>query len=199
MAYLKENAERLYVDPDRIVTCGFSAGGHLALSLGVFWDKDWLPQMVGKEKTLLRPAAQVICYPLVSSDPALNSSNTIPRILGKEDTPERRELISMEKQVGANTPPTFLWTTQTDQICSCEHSLWLANALQKWGVPTEFHMYGWGRHGLSLSNRITQSKNLQNEPLKTNQINPHIATWLPLCREWLEEMCGAEVLPPEEL
>lgn len=199
IAYLKENAERLCLDPDRVYTCGFSAGGHLALSLGVHWDKEWLSEKVGKTKEALRPAAQIICYPLVSLDLGLivKNSTTISTILGTDDTPEQRALLSLEKHISPSTPPTFLWTTQEDQIVSCEHSLILATALQKAGVPTEFHMYGWGRHGLSLANRITQARNLQNEPLKTNHINPHIATWLPLCHEWLEEMFGAEILPPD--
>ncbi len=198
MAYLKENAQRLCIDPDRIVTCGFSAGAHLALSLGVFWDKDWLSEMVGKEKNLLRPAAQIICYPLVSTEPDLMHPDCTMVMMGKEDTPERRKLVSMEKQVSPNTPPTFLWTTVSDAIVSCEHSLVLASALQKQGVPTEFHMYGWGKHGLSVANRITQARNSQNAPLKNNSNNPHIATWLPLCQEWLEEMVGAEILPPDK-
>lgn len=197
MAFLKEHAEQYHIDPDRIFTCGFSAGAHLALSLGVFWDQDWLSKKVGKAKELLRPAAQIICYPLVSTDPELLHADCTMVMMGKEDTPERRELVSLEKQITVNTPPTFLWTTLDDKIVSCEHSMVLANALHKKGVPVEFHLYGWGRHGLSLANRITQARHLQNLPLKDNQINPHIATWLPLCHEWLEEMIGTEILPQE--
>ena len=39
IAYLKENADSYGIDPERVFICGFSAGGHLALSLGVFWNK----------------------------------------------------------------------------------------------------------------------------------------------------------------
>ncbi|MDW2800012.1 alpha/beta hydrolase [Clostridium boliviensis] len=37
--YLRENCERLFIDPDKIDICGFSAGAHLAASLGVHWQE----------------------------------------------------------------------------------------------------------------------------------------------------------------
>lgn len=198
MAYLKENAEAYQIDTNRIYTCGFSAGGHLALSLGVFWDKPWLSQAVGKENELLRPTAQIICYPVVSSDPEIWHKGSIQRLMGGEESKEKLDLVSLDKHVSPLTPPTFLWTTQTDPIVPCENSLVLAAELQKNHVPMELHVYGWGRHGLSLCNRITQNKTTLDAPLKLSQINPHIATWLPLCQEWLEEMFGVEISKTEE-
>ena len=47
VAYLREHAKEYGIKPDKIIVSGFSAGGHLAASLGVFWDKDWLD---GNEK-----------------------------------------------------------------------------------------------------------------------------------------------------
>ena len=40
--YIRENAERLDIDPDKIIVAGFSAGGHLAGSLANFWNSDIL-------------------------------------------------------------------------------------------------------------------------------------------------------------
>lgn len=198
IAYLKEHAEEYQIDTNRIYTCGFSAGAHLALSLGVFWDKAWLAEAVGKENELLRPAAQVICYPVVSSDPELRHEGSFRRLMGGKDSPERLELLSLDKQVSSMTPPTFLWTTQVDKTVHCENSLLLASALQKHGVITEFHFYSWGRHGLALCNRITQRTKNVGTPRKSSHVNPHIATWIPLCQEWLEELCGVEMTITED-
>ncbi len=198
VAYLKENCETYLIDPSRIYTCGFSAGGHLALSLGVFWDKKWLSEKVGKDNELLRPTAQIICYPVVTSDPSFRHNGSIRRLVGEDPTPEELELVSLEKQVSPLTPPTFLWSTQPDKAVPVKNSLLLALALQEAGVPMEFHVYGWGRHGLSLANRITQTPENYGEELKRSHVNPHIATWLPLCEEWLEEMFGVELSLPEK-
>ena len=35
IGYVRENAEKWHIDPEKILTCGFSAGGHLALAAGV--------------------------------------------------------------------------------------------------------------------------------------------------------------------
>lgn len=199
MAYLKENAETYQIDKSRIYTCGFSAGGHLALSLGVFWDKAWLSEAVGKENELLRPTAQILCYPVVSSDPAIAHAGSIRRLMGGEETAEKLDLVSLEKHVSPQTPPTFLWTTQTDKAVPCENSLRLVLALQENKVPTEFHMYGWGGHGLSLCSRITKSIKNLGKPSRLNHINPHAETWLRLAQEWLEEMFGAELIEAEEV
>jgi len=42
VALIRTNADSLNVDPGKIVICGFSAGGHLAASLGVHWNKPYL-------------------------------------------------------------------------------------------------------------------------------------------------------------
>ena len=68
MALLRERGPEWNVDPHRIAACGFSAGGHLALSLGVHWDKSFLTEAVGKAPEVLRPDALVLCYPVVTND-----------------------------------------------------------------------------------------------------------------------------------
>ena len=94
MAYLKKNHEKYNIDPDKLYTCGFSAGGHLALSLGVFWNAPWLAERIGEENELLRPAAQILCYPVVSSDPSMGHMKSFDRLLGENPDPEKAKLVS---------------------------------------------------------------------------------------------------------
>ncbi len=192
MAYLKENAEQFFIDKTRIYTCGFSAGAHLLLSLGVYWDKAWLAEKVGKENELLRPTAQIICYPVVTADPEFSHEGSYKKLLGDDFSEERKNLLSLEKQVSKNTPPTFLWTTQTDATVPCENSLLLAAALQKAGVAMEFHLYGWGRHGLSVSDITTQTQKNLSADFLNSHVQPHAASWLPLCKEWLDIKFGIQ-------
>lgn len=186
MAYLKENAEKYRIDAEKIYTCGFSAGGHLALSLGVFWDKPWLAEKVGKENSLLRPTAQILCYPVVVYDPVFSHVKSFERLLGEEPDKETAELVSLEKHVSAAVPPTFLWTTLADATVPCENSMILATQLKKAGVPMEFHLYGWGGHGLSLADRTVETEINAERPPERSQINPHAASWFRVCKEWLE-------------
>ncbi len=191
-SYLKENHKKYNINPDLIYTCGFSAGGHLALSLGVFWNQAWLAEKIGKENSLLRPAAQIICYPVVTSNPDFWHKGSMMHLVGDESNEEGLNLVSLENHVSPATPPTFLWTTLTDKSVPCENSLLLANAFRKEGVPMEFHLFGWGPHGLSLADRTVETKVNQDRPQRTNQINPHVAEWFPLCKAWLEFMENQE-------
>ena len=188
MAYLKENHKKYNIDPDCIYTCGFSAGGHLALSLGVYWNEAWLSEKVGKENALLRPAAQIISYPVVTANPEFWHKGSIMNLAGDESNKEVLELVSLENHISSATPPTFLWTTLSDKSVPCENSLLLANALRKENIPMEFHLFGWGPHGLSLADKTVETDINKDRPARTNQINPHVAEWFPLCKAWLEYM-----------
>ena len=60
------------------------------------------------------------------------------------------ELVSLEKQVSAETPPTFIWSTVTDAVVPVENTLLFACALQRHKVDYELHVYPRGPHGLAL-------------------------------------------------
>ena len=53
VAHLRKHAAEYHIDPNKVVVAGFSAGGHLAASYGVFW----------KKKTFLAEArSSLICF-----------------------------------------------------------------------------------------------------------------------------------------
>jgi len=186
MAFLKKNFEKYCIDPKRIFTCGFSAGGHLALSLGVYWDKEWLAKKVGVENELLRPTAQILGYPVVTDDPEYSHLGSILRATGGLSAEEITDMLALEKHVSENTPPTFLWTTAMDGTVPYKNSLLLANALEKHQIPQEFHLFGWGPHGASLCTPVIQSiKNLEKSAAASH-VNAHNAVWVRLCHEWLQ-------------
>jgi len=87
---------------------------------------------------------------------------------------------STDLRVNAETPPTFIWTTRTDQTVPVEDSLAFVNALVRNGCDVEFHLFGDGNHGLSLAEEQTAGAE--------DMISPHAAKWFPLALEWLSDV-----------
>lgn len=187
VAYLKEHAEEWNIDTERIFVCGFSAGGHLALSLGAFWHEAFLSEKTGGiNNELFRPAGLILSYPVVGDDFGGKKQSTIRRCLGEEPYVFDPAMTSPVHFVSDKTPPTFLWTTYSDKTVPCEHSLALASALREKGVLLEFHLFGWGAHGSSLCTPVTEHPNRLGAAPSVRHAIPHNAVWLKLCLEWID-------------
>ena len=66
VAWVRAGAAENHVDPRQISVCGFSAGGHLAGSLGVFWNAPFLAAETGLAPQDMRPDKMVLCYPVIT-------------------------------------------------------------------------------------------------------------------------------------
>ena len=164
---IREHAAEWYIDPERIYIQGSSAGGHLAASLGVFWNSDFLKRDLGFTAEH-RPNGLILSYPVISSGP-MGHQESFENLLGGR-LEERRELVSLEKQVNGDVPPCFLWHTDTDELVPVENSLLFAMALKAHHLPMELHIYPRGGHGLSLGNEMTRCERYANEPVVQNWI-----------------------------
>lgn len=140
--YVREHAKELNTDPNKIALMGFSAGGHLAASIGVHW------KTFGGE--IARPNALVLCYPVITSGEKAHRGS-IDNLIGEHAS--LLETVSLEKHVDKDTPPTFIWTTKTDNAVPYENSVMFKDALDKSGVENEFVLYETGVHGLSLGTK----------------------------------------------
>lgn len=202
---IRENAEHWHVSPDKIVIQGCSAGGHLAACYCMFWRQDWIRERIGipgPGDELLRPNGMLLCYPVITSGEFAHRGsfeNLIGYSCKTDDelemsheeeesdqkiTREQRELLqllSLENQVNEDVPPAFIWHTYTDQSVPVENSLLLVGALRRAGIPTEFHMYPRGAHGLALATPLTQTSDGRG-------VQAECASWLDLARTWLESI-----------
>lgn len=179
VAWVRRNAEELCVIPNQIAVCGFSAAGHLCASLGALWNEDFIARQLALTTEENRPNAAILAYPVITSGPFAHRGS-FDRLLGEHPDPDLLEKLSIEKSAGPHFPPTFLWTTYTDQIVPAENSLLLAARLRQCGVSVEFHMFHKGPHGLAMCDRTTGTA--------STLINPHCAHWFGLCTEWLQEI-----------
>lgn len=155
LALARERAEEFNVDPDRIGVAGFSAGGHLAGSLGVFWNKPFLAEALGRPNADFMPNFMLLCYPVISSGEHRHDGS-FRMLLGKRHD-ELHEEMSLEKYVHAGVPQTFLWHTAADPAVPVENSLYFASALSREHIPFDLHIYDRGGHGLSLGNELTMT------------------------------------------
>lgn len=177
---VRDHADEWNVDTNKIIVLGFSAGGHLAASLGVFWDKEFLAELLDYSKEQITPNGLVLCYPVITSGPHAHRGSFQSLLGDKCQIEERLDQVSLEKQVTAKTPPTFLWHTYTDIAVPVENSFMFAEALLKHKVPLEMHIYPNGVHGLSLGTEET--KRADNEL----HLQPEVANWIEMAGRWIK-------------
>lgn len=135
---------------------GFSAGGHLASIVAT----------TGTEK----PNLLLLGYPVITFHETYTHEGSRYHFLGMNPSDEALHSYSADRQVTAQTPPTFIWTTANDATVPVENSLLFAAALSKDNVPFELHVFEEGRHGLGLAEDTL-----------------HCGQWLTLAANWLNK------------
>ena len=173
IAYLREHSDELNTNPNKIAVIGFSAGGHLACSVGCLWDR------FNKNG---RPDAMILCYPVITSGEYAHKGSFINLCGPREDL---KKDLSLETKVTENTPPTFLWHTVTDKAVPVQNSLLLKEQLDRYGIPNELRLFNSGEHGLSLA---TEEVFCEKHP----NANEEVAVWPELARDWLYKMFGKD-------
>lgn len=179
MLMIKEHAKEWDIDPDKIILEGSSAGGHLAASFGMFWKRPFLAEKLGTDSKMLRPAGMILNYPVISSG-AYAHGDSFRNLLG-DRYEEMKEEMSLENQVSADTPPTFLWHTNEDKSVPAENSLLLAMEMRKHHIPVELHLYAKGGHGLALADERTMGR-------EGNGVEPECCSWMELAYCWVKEV-----------
>lgn len=181
MKYIRENAAAFNIDPKRVFAVGFSAGGHLAASLGTFFDDPYIKEKAGIVGEENRPTGVIAAYPVISGvEGAVKSC--FYNILGT-DKPSEEEMKrwSVELHVKETASPAFIWATADDPIVPVINSVRYAEALGRAGVPFELHIFQSGPHGLSTADFETAA-GLD----KSLYLNERVAKWVDLSIGWLK-------------
>ena len=150
MAYIKSHAERYHIDPERVFCVGFSAGGHLAASLGTLWHDEEAVKMAGIPEGMNKPKGMILCYAVLSAF-QMAHKGSFYNILGtKTPTDEQLERYSIEKHVDERTVPAFFVHTAADSVVPVENALYMAEAMSGAKIPFEMRIYPFGPHGVAL-------------------------------------------------
>ena len=169
IGYIRQNAEQWNIDPEKIVSCGFSAGGHLALSSGLLAEN--------------KPNAMILGYPAASAPNYPGADFMLKFLTGKESvTQEDAARFDLVPQITKDAPPVFLVATAEDMLTSMG-ALPIAQRYAMLGIPYELHIFGHGPHGYSLGNETTADGS-------SRYMNPAFAQWQGLCVEWLHKIFG---------
>lgn len=178
VALVREHHAEWHIKPDCILISGFSAGGHAALSLGVFWHRSSLCEALQVDAEQIKPNGMILCYPVISSGDKCHPGS-FQSLLGDNcEDAKMRELLSLEKQVTEQTPRTFLWHTWTDQTVPVLGSLKFALACEQAGVNLEMHIYPQGKHGLALAD-------LESCDSTLSCMEPQCQNWIQLAKTWI--------------
>jgi acetyl esterase/lipase len=148
--FVRTHAEKWKLDPNRIGIMGFSAGGHLASTVGTHFDQGDSEAKDPVDRASSRPDFMILCYPVISLT-EYTHRNSVKNLLGQNPDQALLDNLSNEKQVTAETPPTFLFHTSADRVVAPENSVLFYLALRKAKVPAELHVYQEGSHGAGLA------------------------------------------------
>jgi acetyl esterase/lipase len=180
VAYVRAHAGEMHTDPDRIAILGFSAGGHLAGSLGTLWHRAELWREMNLTPKQVRPNAMVLCYPVISGGEWAHRGS-FENLTGSQDTALHLE-YSVENWVTENAPPAFIWHTFEDKSVPVQNSLLMAQALSSLNILTELHVFPFGAHGSSLCDEQTSGARNPHFVLPDN------AVWMTMAQGFLKKV-----------
>ncbi len=167
MRTVRSRAAEFGIDPGRIGIMGFSAGGHLASTLGTHFDAGDSNATDAVERVSCRPDFLILAYPVITMDLQYTHRGSRTNLLGQNPDPKLVEYLSNELQVTTQTPPAFLFHTTDDATVAVENSVNFYLALRKAKVPAEMHLYEHGAHGTGLGK------------------DPILASWPQRLADWL--------------
>lgn len=153
---------------EKVGIWGFSAGGHLASTASTHFDAGSAQADDPIDRVSSRPDFSILCYPVISLAESFTHGGSKTNLLGADPDPKLVELLSNERQVTKETPPTFLFQTGEDKAVPAENALAYYAALRRAGIPAELHIYQNGPHGVGLA-----------------QKDPVLSTWPLRLEDWL--------------
>ncbi len=169
LRWVRSHAAELGVETNRVGMLGFSAGGHLASTVGTHFDAGNSDAADPVDRVSCRPDFLILGYPVISFTAPYTHAGSRRNLLGDDPPDELLRKFSNELQVTPETPPTFLMHTSEDQAVPPENSVAFYLALRQAGVPAELHIYERGRHGVGLAREV-----------------PGANQWPAACAAWLK-------------
>lgn len=168
---VRQKAGEWNISPNKIGVMGFSAGGHLASTLGTHYNEKVYNRQDDADDLSARPDFLALIYPVITLGVPSTHTGSRVSLVGENATQPEIDYLSNEKHVDDDTPPTFLLHAADDDVVPVENSILFFKALQAHGIPASMHIYPKGGHGFSLG-----------------LMDPVLKNWINLFFEWAEHL-----------
>lgn len=177
--HIKDNAEEYNINPNMVFTVGFSAGGHLAASLGTMWDRNEIYDALDMEYGYNKPTGMMLIYPVISAEYHIGSFKNLFK--DENVSEDKLKMCSIENCANEKSSPAYIIHSSNDEIVDVRNSLALANSLAAQQIKFEMHIYPDAPHGVALANEITKCG-------VEKWCNPSIAKWIENAVEWAKNL-----------
>jgi len=168
--YIRANATKWGINPDKIGIMGSSSGGHVASTTSTITD-DVSAVKDSLDKFSFKPNFTILVSPVIDLSGPYAHAGSVKNLLGPNPSDDLKKHFSAQLQVTASTPPAFIADAINDKTVNPMNSLMYYQALLQNQVPVSFHAFPQGAHSIAL----------RNNPGSTD-------LWPRLCEEWLIEM-----------
>jgi acetyl esterase/lipase len=168
MRLVRNNAKKWNISPEKIGIMGFSAGGHLASTLGTHFDYGNKTSPDSLERISCRPDFMILMYPVISFTDSCTHTGSRDALIGKNPDKSLAAYYSNELQVKKDTPPAFFVHADNDTGVPVENTLLMYKALRANKISAELHILSEGEHGFGLGTG-----------------NDHINSWTNSLKLWL--------------
>lgn len=172
LRYIRANAAKWGILPDKIGIMGSSSGGHLAASAGTI-NKDVTRSEESTDSLDsydYKPDFMILVSPVIDMSTGYAHKGSIDNLLGPNPSPALKKQFSLQLQVNQHTPPCFLVDAINDKTVNPMNSLLFYKALLQNKIPVSFHAFTQGGHAIAL----------RNNPGATD-------LWTTICEQWLIE------------
>ena len=157
---VREQAEAFGIDPDKLGVMGFSAGGHLSVMSGMFFDNQVLSLLGIYPNVSLKPNFIAPIYPVVSFvDPSAHRRSCRGLLgEGRNRSGKMKDSLSLERHVRKDMPPTYLMNCVDDPIVHYHNAELLDSAMTAMNVPHRYRQFRTGGHGFGAAPQKTTSE-----------------------------------------
>ncbi len=157
--FLRKNADKYGIDPEKIVIAGDSSGGHTAMWAGMLHDDDTadnlFPGISGEpcgivnyygSTSVMAPDSNPIqifhCLPESPEGRVMGGKNLLKN-------PELARQLSVECNISTDTviPPVLMFHGTKDRVVNCACSALVYEQLKKTGHPADFYLIKGADHG----------------------------------------------------